>query len=196
MANIVASKKLAYGHTVCIREKFVAQESDSRTLDKVIVRLPDGMRDRIKAAAKANKRSMNAEIVARLEESFSGRTARLDRESNRIQDRLERMEIVLRELSEMVSHERRRHHFILDTEDPSPDAMAVKLGQETFDADPEAPYNNPFPEGDSCHERFEYGFALSALRHLRSVEKVRERFPMIDVEHLKWAKSQPKKPKE
>src|SRR5579883_1138335 len=39
-------------------------------LDKYIVRLPDGMRDRIAASAKENKRSMNAEIVARLEYSF------------------------------------------------------------------------------------------------------------------------------
>lgn len=39
----------------------------SRSLDKVIIRLPDGMRDRIAAAAKSNKRSMNAEIVSLLE---------------------------------------------------------------------------------------------------------------------------------
>lgn len=38
--------------------------------DKYVVRLPDGMRDRIKAAAEANNRSMNAEIVATLEEKY------------------------------------------------------------------------------------------------------------------------------
>lgn len=43
----------------------------SHVADKYIVRLPDGMRDRIADAAKANNRSMNAEIVARLERSFS-----------------------------------------------------------------------------------------------------------------------------
>lgn len=43
----------------------------TRESDKFIVRLPDGMRDRIKAAAEANNRSMNAEIVARLEASFA-----------------------------------------------------------------------------------------------------------------------------
>jgi hypothetical protein len=43
----------------------------SRTADQFVVRLPDGMRDRIAESAKANKRSMNAEIVARLQESFS-----------------------------------------------------------------------------------------------------------------------------
>lgn len=42
----------------------------SRESDRFMLRLPDGMRDRIKAAAEANSRSMNAEIVARLEASF------------------------------------------------------------------------------------------------------------------------------
>lgn len=38
--------------------------------DKYIVRFPDGMRDRIAEAAKQNNRSMNAEVVARLQASF------------------------------------------------------------------------------------------------------------------------------
>lgn len=38
--------------------------------DKFIVRLPDGMRDRIKKVAEANNRSMNAEIVATLETHY------------------------------------------------------------------------------------------------------------------------------
>src|SRR5690606_26725953 len=45
----------------------MAQDSPSRHLDQYPIRLPDGMRDEIKATAKANQRSMNAEIVARLE---------------------------------------------------------------------------------------------------------------------------------
>lgn len=40
---------------------------DSEALN---LRLPDGMRDRIKDSAKSNNRSMNAEAVARLEASF------------------------------------------------------------------------------------------------------------------------------
>lgn len=35
--------------------------------DKFIVRLPDGMRERIKALADANKRSMNAEVLQALD---------------------------------------------------------------------------------------------------------------------------------
>lgn len=46
-------------------------ENQNRTFqDKFMLRLPDGMRDQIKAAAKENGRSMNAEIVQRLETSF------------------------------------------------------------------------------------------------------------------------------
>ena len=44
----------------------------SETQERFIVRFPDGMRDRIAEAAKSNNRSMNAEIVARLEKSFGG----------------------------------------------------------------------------------------------------------------------------
>lgn len=40
-----------------------------QTSDKFILRLPDGMRSEIAAEAKANGRSMNAEIVARIEAS-------------------------------------------------------------------------------------------------------------------------------
>lgn len=44
--------------------------STSRESEKFVVRLPDGMSDRIKASADANNRSMNAEIVSRLEDSL------------------------------------------------------------------------------------------------------------------------------
>ena len=47
----------------------------SQTQDKFIVRLPDGMREKISEAATANKRSMTAEIVARLEWSFENADA-------------------------------------------------------------------------------------------------------------------------
>lgn len=42
----------------------------SDAADKVLVRMPDGMRQQLKEAAKANNRTMNAEIVARLLQSF------------------------------------------------------------------------------------------------------------------------------
>jgi hypothetical protein len=43
----------------------------SESADKFLLRLPDGMRERIAREAKLNKRTMNAEIITRLEESFS-----------------------------------------------------------------------------------------------------------------------------
>lgn len=45
-------------------------EFPSQNLDKFVVRLPEGMRERLAQAAKTSNRSMNSEIVARLEESF------------------------------------------------------------------------------------------------------------------------------
>lgn len=47
------------------------QPYPSEAADKVLLRLPDGMRDRLKAAAEANNRSLNAEIVNRLEASLT-----------------------------------------------------------------------------------------------------------------------------
>ncbi|MCB4456883.1 Arc family DNA-binding protein [Leisingera sp. McT4-56] len=46
-------------------------------IDKFMLRLPDGMRARIRAAAKKNGRSMNAEIVALLEDQFPDETKEL-----------------------------------------------------------------------------------------------------------------------
>lgn len=47
------------------REKFPSDD-----VDRMMVRFPAGMRNRLKAAADTNKRSMNAEIVARLQNSL------------------------------------------------------------------------------------------------------------------------------
>lgn len=47
------------------------QDTPSRKLDQYIVRFPDGMRDQLKAEAERSKRSLNAEIVARLEASLA-----------------------------------------------------------------------------------------------------------------------------
>ena len=46
-------------------------EYPSDKQDQNMVRFPDGMRDQLKLAAETNKRSMNAEIVARLELSLA-----------------------------------------------------------------------------------------------------------------------------
>lgn len=43
---------------------------DSRTADKFVVRLPDGLREKIFDVSGENQRSMNGEIVYRLEQSL------------------------------------------------------------------------------------------------------------------------------
>ncbi|MCU9529354.1 Arc family DNA-binding protein [Pseudomonas mosselii] len=47
------------------------QVYSSRTADKFVVRLPEGMREKIGEVAKVRHRSMNSEIIARLEESLA-----------------------------------------------------------------------------------------------------------------------------
>lgn len=46
------------------------QAYPSDAADKVLVRMPEGMREQLKTAAKSNNRTMNAEIVARLATSL------------------------------------------------------------------------------------------------------------------------------
>ncbi|SDJ09644.1 Arc family DNA-binding protein [Pseudomonas abietaniphila] len=46
----------------------------SRTADKFVVRLPEGMRERIAEVSKESHRSMNSEIIARLERSLAEET--------------------------------------------------------------------------------------------------------------------------
>lgn len=48
----------------------MSENGIGRDSDKFMLRLPDGMRDRIAATAKKNKRSMNAEIISMLEIAF------------------------------------------------------------------------------------------------------------------------------
>lgn len=45
-------------------------ERTPQTLDKYVLRMPDGMRDRIARSAKAHNRSMNAEIIGALESHY------------------------------------------------------------------------------------------------------------------------------
>jgi urate oxidase len=50
----------------------------SRSADKFVVRLPDGMRDQIYDAAKENNRSMNSEIITRLQDSMNSDYSSID----------------------------------------------------------------------------------------------------------------------
>ena len=74
-----------------------------QTEDKYVLRLPDGMRDRIKQEAERNGRSMNAEIVQRLEdfpsvmqawETESRARAKLAEDKERLESEFHRLEEV------------------------------------------------------------------------------------------------------
>lgn len=89
----------------------MAQDTPSRKLDQYIVRFPDGLRDQIKEAADANKRSMNAEIVARLEQSFAP-ASRLPVITDRVRDAARLVAHVI--LSAQSDEDLRRDLALLD----------------------------------------------------------------------------------
>jgi predicted DNA-binding protein len=72
--------------------KQTASTRPGRGADQFIVRMPDGMRDRIAALARVNGRSMNAEIVAALERYIQ------DEDSiPMLWDRIEKLESMVRD---------------------------------------------------------------------------------------------------
>lgn len=64
--------------------------SDSRVQDKFVIRLPDGLRPEIATVASRNHRSMNGEIINRLERSLSLELV-LDEKNNVITQLLNRI---------------------------------------------------------------------------------------------------------
>ena len=84
----------------------------SDAADKVLVRMPEGMRDRLKEDAKVNNRTMNAEIIARLSHSFqTDPTATLTQSNN----------VLLRTLADFVLL---RHDH--------PEVMGLTMVREVF----------------------------------------------------------------
>lgn len=62
--------------------RFMKNANVNRDSDKFMLRFPEGMRDRIAEVARANGRSMNAEIIARLESTFAERAVVTDPVAN------------------------------------------------------------------------------------------------------------------
>jgi plasmid stability protein len=90
----------------------------SAAQDKFIVRLPDGMRDQLKAAAEGNGRSMTSEVVERLRASFEKEEAQdvpdftaavlvetVEQEFETLRDKISALE----EAQSMLVQELRRH---------------------------------------------------------------------------------------
>ena len=78
----------------------ITNRFDSRTADKFVLRMPNGMRSRIEALASERHRSMNSEITIRLERSFVD-TDLVARQSLLIQQLSARFQ----ELEQTVSHD-------------------------------------------------------------------------------------------
>lgn len=74
----------------------------SREDPQMKLRLPADVRDRIKLAAEQNNRSLNAEILARLEDSFDGNQQLWD-SVNRIADMMEGMGKQMEKLTRTVN---------------------------------------------------------------------------------------------
>jgi Arc-like DNA binding dprotein len=67
--STMVNKNMPGGSKVASKKK---QAVSAHDLDRVIVRLPEGMRDKVAALAEANGRSMTAEVVAALEQHLKG----------------------------------------------------------------------------------------------------------------------------
>ncbi|MCZ4270882.1 Arc family DNA-binding protein [Maritalea porphyrae] len=78
------------------------QDSKSRKLDQYIVRFPDGMRQKLKDIAAENGRSLNAEIIHRLEQSFNVATSieDIDAANKRLQDMMDKADKRIAQLRE------------------------------------------------------------------------------------------------
>lgn len=61
-----------YGGNRPVSGTISSRVTSSRNADKFVVRMPDGLRERIAETAKEAARSMNSEIVHRLEQSLEG----------------------------------------------------------------------------------------------------------------------------
>ncbi|NSY10803.1 Arc family DNA-binding protein [Agrobacterium vitis] len=83
-----------------------------RKSDQYVVRLSEGLREVIKAAAKKNKRSMNSEIIACLEAAYA-----LPASSEPKPDSKPRMLVLMRD----------QHHAILADVQPVPGMPLVRL---------------------------------------------------------------------
>lgn len=94
----------------------MARKPTIQTEDKYVIRFPEGMRDQLKAAAEKNNRSMNAEIVARIEtyDALQWRMGELVEERERLsaelkltKDDLGKQRIVSQQLQHLINEDSR-----------------------------------------------------------------------------------------
>jgi plasmid stability protein len=98
----------------------------SRTADKFVVRLPDGMRERIADVARNHHRSMNSEIIARLEQSMLQEGALDDLNPRMDSPELSLHERELLQRFRQLSRRQQNALVALIAEDAEPAAPAAK----------------------------------------------------------------------
>lgn len=103
----------------------MSEKVTSRESDKFMLRLPDGMRDSLKAEAETNKRSMNAEIVARLEESLSRNEDEARQRASETADQIVQM-LIERMAAMRLDMERRIEALEAEKQKPSPSPKGAK----------------------------------------------------------------------
>jgi predicted HicB family RNase H-like nuclease len=95
----------------CYLYEMAEKQYPSDKQDKFMLRFPEGMRERIRIAAEKNGRSMNAEIVSRLEESFQSEqtlqrynmmSVTLDEKLEKVREEIDQMERSKSEASELI----------------------------------------------------------------------------------------------
>lgn len=117
-------------------------ERVGRGADQFVVRLPDGMRERIAEQAKANNRSMNAEIVARLEWTF-GETERFSEMgmtaiSQRLEATAQLMELLMQGLYadrvDALVEEKRRAGIDISVKEARQEVLMDRWSQQLAEA--------------------------------------------------------------
>ena len=91
----------------------MTNDTVGRGSDQVKLRLPDGMRDELKEAAKANGRSMNAEIIAKLQDytdspSNSNSLDELRQTLNKHGEKLDKLADMLGRVCEVINANTKR----------------------------------------------------------------------------------------
>jgi hypothetical protein len=85
----------------------MVQDTPSRDQDKFMLRLPDGLRERVAKAAKSNNRSMNSEIVTLLERTLLGDNENVEAGLNALATLIEgqssQIEIINKRLNELIA---------------------------------------------------------------------------------------------
>lgn len=103
-----------------------------RGSDKFLLRLPDGMRDKISEAAKENRRTMNSEVVARLASSFERLKSHTSptgaQGPSELLAQLKQAEADLAEAQGVVSHAQERHQQATTTIEALRKAIGAQEG--------------------------------------------------------------------